>query len=133
MEVKVEVAAAVIMRLNATQSSLILNEMSRAAAVIANIIASASDPNTSAIPMKKRFLLAIAAVAVLAAGCQSPQAIKEIGRAPAMSPIGSGLAYGQTQQMSMYPKQPRQALGYSLERLPGDAVQGRARSTSATS
>ena len=64
--------------------------------------------------MNKRFPVAIAAVAILA-GCQSPQAIDEIGRAPAMSPIGSGLAYGQTQQMSMYPKQPRQvAQGYSL-------------------
>lgn len=64
--------------------------------------------------MKKRFPVAIAAVAILA-GCQSPQAINEIGRAPAMSPIGSGLAYGQTPQMAMYPKQPRQvAQGYSL-------------------
>jgi flagellar motility protein MotE (MotC chaperone) len=49
--VKVEVAAAVIMRLNASQSSLILNEMDPVkAAVIANIIASASDPNTSKDP-----------------------------------------------------------------------------------
>lgn len=47
-EVKTEVAAAVIMRLGARQSSLILNEMdAEKAAVIANIIASASDPNTS--------------------------------------------------------------------------------------
>jgi flagellar motility protein MotE (MotC chaperone) len=50
-EVKIEVAAAVIMRLNPTQSSLILNEMDpQKAAVIANIIASASDPNTSKDP-----------------------------------------------------------------------------------
>ncbi|QFY59073.1 flagellar basal body L-ring protein FlgH [Rhizobium grahamii] len=64
--------------------------------------------------MKKYFPVAIAAAAMLA-GCQSPQAVNEIGRAPAMSPIGSGLAYGQTQQMSMYPKQPHQvAQGYSL-------------------
>jgi hypothetical protein len=114
-QVKIEVAAAVIMRLNAAQSSLILNEMDpQKAAVIANIIASASDPNTSKDPHeqaspgrnRRRSLLA---------GCQSPQAINEIGRAPAMSPIGSGLAYGQTPQMSMYPKQPRQvAQGYSL-------------------
>jgi flagellar L-ring protein FlgH len=48
------------------------------------------------------------------AGCQS-QTIKEIGNAPAMSPIGSGLQYAQTPQMSSYPKQPRQlASGYSL-------------------
>ncbi|MDM9626397.1 MotE family protein [Rhizobium sp. S152] len=50
-EVKIEVAAAVIMRLSAQQSSLILNEMDpQKAAVIANIIASASDPNTSKDP-----------------------------------------------------------------------------------
>lgn len=49
--VKIEVAAAVIMRLNPSQSSLILNEMDpQKAAVIANIIASASDPNTSKDP-----------------------------------------------------------------------------------
>jgi flagellar L-ring protein FlgH len=64
--------------------------------------------------MNKRFPAAIAAVALLA-GCSSPQAVREIGRAPAMSPIGSGLAYGQTPQMALYPKQPRQvAQGYSL-------------------
>ena len=50
-DVKVEVAAAVIMRLGARQSSQILNEMDpEKAAVIANIIASASDPNTSKDP-----------------------------------------------------------------------------------
>jgi len=64
--------------------------------------------------MNKRFPVAIAAVALLA-GCASPQAVNEVGRAPAMSPIGSGLAYGQTPQMALYPKQPRQvAQGYSL-------------------
>lgn len=48
------------------------------------------------------------------AGCQS-QTLKEIGNAPAMSPIGSGLQYAQAPQMSSYPKQPRQmASGYSL-------------------
>lgn len=53
------------------------------------------------------------AVAVLA-GCQS-QTLKEIGNAPAMSPIGSGLRYSQTPQMALYPKQPQQiASGYSL-------------------
>jgi flagellar L-ring protein precursor FlgH len=51
---------------------------------------------------------------ILLAGCQS-QTIKEIGNAPAMSPIGSGLQYAQTPQMASYPKQPRQmASGYSL-------------------
>ena len=62
--------------------------------------------------MMKRFpaLLAV----LLLAGCQS-QTIKEIGNAPSMSPIGSGLRYSQTPQMAMYPKQPIQtASGYSL-------------------
>ena len=64
--------------------------------------------------MNMRFPAAIAALALLA-GCQSPTAVSEIGRAPAMSPIGSGLAYGQTPQMALYPKQPRAvAQGYSL-------------------
>lgn len=52
--------------------------------------------------------------AALLAGCQS-QAAREIGRAPEMSPIGSGLQYGRTQQMALYPKEPpRAAVGYSL-------------------
>lgn len=62
--------------------------------------------------MMKRFpaLLAV----LLLASCQS-QTIKEIGNAPSMSPIGSGLRYSQTPQMAMYPKQPIQtASGYSL-------------------
>jgi flagellar L-ring protein precursor FlgH len=63
--------------------------------------------------MNMRLTATMAAV-VLLAGCQS-QAIREIGRAPAMSPIGSGLQYAQTQEMSLYPKRPRQiAQGYSL-------------------
>lgn len=56
---------------------------------------------------------AVLAVLFLA-GCQS-QTLKEIGNAPAMSPIGSGLRYSQTPQMALYPKQPRaMASGYSL-------------------
>ncbi|HEX8045414.1 MotE family protein [Rhizobium sp.] len=46
--VKVTVAAAIIMKLSPRQSSLILAEMdAQKAAVVTNIIASASDPNTS--------------------------------------------------------------------------------------
>jgi len=61
----------------------------------------------------KRILALLAAT--MLAGCQNSQTLKEIGNAPAMSPIGSGLQYGQTQQMSLYPKQPRHAAsGYSL-------------------
>ncbi|WP_457582293.1 flagellar basal body L-ring protein FlgH [Ensifer canadensis] len=62
--------------------------------------------------MKMR-LTAILAAGLLA-GCQN-QAINEIGRAPAMSPIGSGLQYTQTPQLAMYPKEPRHvANGFSL-------------------
>lgn len=62
--------------------------------------------------MTKRFTVFLA-VAFLA-GCES-QTVKEIGNAPSMSPIGSGLRYSQTPQMALYPKQPRQiASGYSL-------------------
>ncbi|OWW05357.1 flagellar protein [Rhizobium sp. R72] len=50
-QMRIEVAAAVIMRLNPSQSSLILNEMDpKKAGNIASIIASASDPNTSKDP-----------------------------------------------------------------------------------
>nr|KPN26435.1 flagellar protein [Rhizobium brockwellii] len=50
-DMKIEVASAVIMRLGPRQSSLILNEMDpQKAAVIASVIASASDPNTSKDP-----------------------------------------------------------------------------------
>ena len=53
-------------------------------------------------------------VALALSGCSS-QAIKEIGKAPSMSPIGSGLNYAETPQMAMYPKQPRTAVsGYSI-------------------
>lgn len=61
----------------------------------------------------RKSLPALLAVAVLA-GCQN-QTVKEIGKAPAMSPIGSGLRYSQTPQMALYPKQPAHAAsGYSL-------------------
>lgn len=62
--------------------------------------------------MKK--LIFLFALLMPLAGCGS-QAVNEIGRAPAMSPIGSGLRYGQTQEMALYPKRPQQvASGYSL-------------------
>ncbi|WP_209787524.1 flagellar basal body L-ring protein FlgH [Ensifer adhaerens] len=62
--------------------------------------------------MKLRLTAVLAAG--LLAGCQN-QAFNEIGRAPAMSPIGSGLQYTQTPQLAMYPKQPRQVSnGFSL-------------------
>ena len=54
------------------------------------------------------------AVALALSSCSS-QALNEIGKAPAMSPIGSGLNYAETPQMAMYPKQPRTAVaGYSI-------------------
>lgn len=62
--------------------------------------------------MKKS--IAVLMTATLLAGCQS-QAAREIGRAPEMSPIGSGLQYGKTQEMALYPKEPpRASVGYSL-------------------
>ncbi len=66
--------------------------------------------------MKKLTFALLAAT--LLSGCQSlekNQTLREIGNAPSMSPIGSGLAYGQTPQLAQYPKQPRNmASGYSL-------------------
>lgn len=48
------------------------------------------------------------------AGCGS-QTFREIGQAPAMSPIGSGLHYGHTPQMALYPKHPMKATpGFSI-------------------
>ena len=54
--------------------------------------------------------LAFTALALSLAGCNS-QTLNEIGRAPSMSPVGSGLAYGETPQMAAYPKQPPQRSG----------------------
>ena len=60
----------------------------------------------------KKLALALMATATLS-GCS--QALREVGQAPAMSPIGTGLQYGQTPQMALYPKQPRTtSTGYSI-------------------
>ena len=60
-----------------------------------------------------KYAAPMAAVAFLA-GC-SGQAIKDLNRAPAMSPIGSGLNLTKTNELALYPKQPQQvATGYSL-------------------
>lgn len=54
------------------------------------------------------------AAVVLLAGC-SGQAVKDLNRAPAMSPIGSGLNMAKTNEVALYPKEPQQvATGYSL-------------------
>lgn len=59
-------------------------------------------------------LVALLPLLALATGCQS---VEDIGRAPAMSPIGSGLEYGQTPEMALYPSEPRvPPSGYSLWR-----------------
>lgn len=51
----------------------------------------------------------------LLASCQNNQTLREIGNAPSMSPIGSGLQFSQTPQLGQYPKQPKtMASGYSL-------------------
>jgi len=61
-----------------------------------------------------RYPLSVLLAASLLSGCQN-QTFNEIGRAPSMSPIGSGLQYAQTPQMAMYPKEPRHvANGFSL-------------------
>lgn len=60
-----------------------------------------------------KYAAPMAAVAFLA-GC-SGQAVKDLNRAPAMSPIGSGLNLTKTNEMALYPKEPAQvATGYSL-------------------
>lgn len=51
--------------------------------------------------------IALTALALSLSGCGS-QTFQEIGRAPSMSPVGSGLAYGETPQMAAYPKKPPQ-------------------------
>ena len=62
--------------------------------------------------MKVKFAL-LATVSLLA-GCSS-QSLKEIGRAPSMSPVGTGLQFTKANELSLYPKQPEDvATGYSL-------------------
>ncbi|MDQ0456990.1 flagellar basal body L-ring protein FlgH [Rhizobium paknamense] len=57
---------------------------------------------------------AVLFLSVILTGCGN-QTLKEIGNAPAMSPIGSGLTYSQTPQLSSYPKQAKTVSnGYSL-------------------
>lgn len=63
--------------------------------------------------MMFRYAAPLAAAALLA-GC-SGQAVKDLNRAPAMSPIGSGLNMTKTNEVALYPKEPKQvATGYSL-------------------
>lgn len=60
-----------------------------------------------------KYAAPMAAVAFLA-GC-SGQAVKDLNRAPAMSPIGSGLNLTKTNELALYPKEPQHvATGYSL-------------------
>jgi flagellar L-ring protein precursor FlgH len=62
--------------------------------------------------MKSKFA-ALAALSILA-GCNA-QSVKEIGRAPTMSPVGTGLQFTKANELSLYPKQPQDvATGYSL-------------------
>ncbi len=61
-----------------------------------------------------RFGILVVVAAALLSGCSS-QTLREVGRAPEMSPVGSGLAYSSTPEMAMYPKQPPQrANNFSL-------------------
>ena len=62
--------------------------------------------------MKTR-LIALSVLMVVA-GCNS-KSVKEIGRAPSMSPVGTGLQFTKTSEIGLYPKEPQQvATGYSL-------------------
>ncbi|AYC99656.1 flagellar basal body L-ring protein FlgH [Neorhizobium sp. NCHU2750] len=63
----------------------------------------------------KKLAPAMLMSAALLSGCQTPQAIKEVGNVPSMSPIGSGLQFSQTPQLASYPKRPHNMNnGYSL-------------------
>jgi flagellar L-ring protein precursor FlgH len=63
--------------------------------------------------MKSKLAAVLVTTAALA-GC-SGQAIKDLNRAPAMSPIGAGLNLAKTNELALYPKEPQQvATGYSL-------------------
>ncbi|HET7412684.1 MAG TPA: flagellar basal body L-ring protein FlgH [Pararhizobium sp.] len=58
-------------------------------------------------------LLAFLPLMALLAGCGT--GFSDIGRAPAMSPIGSGLEFAQTPEMALYPRAPRaHPHGFSL-------------------
>jgi len=58
--------------------------------------------------------IAALTILTLLAGCSS-QSVKELGRAPSMSPVGTGLQFTKTNEVALYPKQPQDvATGYSL-------------------
>jgi flagellar L-ring protein FlgH len=63
-----------------------------------------------------RLAPALLATVALLSGCsQTPQTIREVGNAPSMSPIGSGLQFSQAPQLASYPKRPHNMNnGYSL-------------------
>ncbi len=112
-------------KLSPRQSSLVLAEMDpQKAAVVTNITASASDRiHRSRRTLMNMRLTATCTVVVFLAGC-SPQALKEIGRAPAMSLIGSGWQYASTPQMLQYPTAaaPDSSGLFALERLAGGSL-----------
>lgn len=57
--------------------------------------------------------IAALAMLTLLAGCGT--GLEDVGRAPAMSPIGSGLEFGRTRQMALYPNTPQRGdKGFSL-------------------
>ena len=100
-EVKIELAAGILMKLDPRQASTILNEMdSKAAATITGVMASATPQGR---PVMIRLALAALALAGLA-GCGST-AFKEIGVPPALSPVGSGLA-AEGSSIYNYPEKP---------------------------
>ncbi|MCF1469101.1 flagellar basal body L-ring protein FlgH [Agrobacterium vitis] len=57
---------------------------------------------------------AVVLMAVILTGCGN-KTLEEVGNAPAMSPVGSGLRYNQAPQLASYPKQTKAVSnGYSL-------------------
>lgn len=59
--------------------------------------------------------IALVAVSLLLAGCGGAQKYKELGRAPEMSPVGTGMRYSNTSQVLTYPKQaPKRTSKFSL-------------------
>ena len=101
-EVKIELAAGILMKLDPRQASIILNEMdSKAAATLTGVMASARARKTRHDPQL--------ALACRSRSLHSPAAARPPSRrsacAPALSPVGSGLA-AEGRSIYTYPEKP---------------------------
>lgn len=66
------------------------------------------------IPNMKK-LIGLLAVAILVSGCGGAQKYRELGKAPELSPVGTGMKYSNTAQVMTYPKQkPQRTNKFSL-------------------